>query len=62
MSRRTQVNQAPLWGPKARFHAGSRAWKYSSGWKKVRPVHNAFRVRSRIKPVTTKSGGMDSPC
>lgn len=27
--------QAPLSGPKAICHAGSRAWKYSSGWKKV---------------------------
>lgn len=32
----TQVSQAPLSLPKAMLHAGSRAWKYSSGWKKVR--------------------------
>ena len=31
----TQVSQAPLRGPKASCQAGSRAWKYSSGWKKV---------------------------
>ena len=31
----TQVIQAPLVGPKARSQAGSRAWKNSSGWKKV---------------------------
>lgn len=32
---RTQVSQAPLEEPNAMSHAGSRAWKYSSGWKKV---------------------------
>lgn len=31
----TQVIHAPLSPPKASCHAGSRAWKYSSGWKKV---------------------------
>lgn len=31
----THVIHAPLLAPKASRHAGSRAWKNSSGWKKV---------------------------
>ena len=40
----SHVIQAPDVGPKAICQAGSRAWKYSSGWKKVLIV-NAFRRR-----------------
>jgi hypothetical protein len=41
----TQVIQALLEAPKARRQAGSRDWKYSSGWKKVRSVR-ALAVRN----------------
>ena len=36
---------APLRAPNAMRHAGSSAWKYSSGWKKVR-THSALSTRS----------------
>ena len=46
--RSTQVSEsAPPLEPKARLHAGSRDWKYSSGWKKVRRV-TALRILSEI--------------
>lgn len=52
---RTQVSQAPLEEPNAISHAGSRAWKYSSGWKKVvmeralmRRVMRMWRKRRRL--------------
>ena len=40
----THVIQAWLSAPNASCHAGSRDWKYSSGWKKVHSV-NAFTMR-----------------
>lgn len=43
----THVIQAPDPAPKAICHAGSSAWKYSSGWKKVR-THSAFTKRKRM--------------
>ena len=39
----TQVIQAPLSFPKAICQAGSRDWKYSSGWKKVLTL-SALRI------------------
>jgi hypothetical protein len=53
----TQVIQALLDWPKARRQAGSRDWKYSSGWKKVRRVR-ALAMRnasSRAKRARVES-------
>jgi hypothetical protein len=47
----THVIQALLCWPKASCHAGSRDWKNSSGWKKVRNV-NAFTMRKAISSAT----------
>jgi len=47
-SLRTQVIQAPLSAPKAMCHAGSRDWKYSSGWKNVRTL-SPFSIRNAIR-------------
>jgi hypothetical protein len=44
----TQVIHAPLDAPNAISHAGSRDWKYSSGWKKVRMVM-AFTKRRMMR-------------
>ena len=43
---RTHVIQAPEVEPKAICHAGSKDWKYSSGWKKV-CTERAFTHRKR---------------
>lgn len=50
--RRTQVMYAPLSDPKAAAHAGSRDWKYSSGWKKVQ-TRAAFTRRRRSSEART---------
>ena len=42
----THVSHAPLSGPKARRQAGSKAWKNSSGWKKV-ARHQALTRRMK---------------
>lgn len=41
----THVSQAPFSGPNARFQAGSRDWKNSSGWKNVVRVRALMRRR-----------------
>lgn len=48
------MSQALLSWPKASCHAGSRDWKNSSGWKKVRSV-NAFTTRNAISRPKTPS-------
>lgn len=48
----THVIQAPLSAPKAIFHAGSSAWKYSSGWKKVLIVKALTIRKARRNPKT----------
>ena len=50
----THVIQAPWWWPKASCHAGSRDWKNSSGWKKVRSVR-AFTMRNASSRANTLS-------
>jgi hypothetical protein len=46
--RHTHVIQAPLESPNANCHAGSRDWKYSSGWKKVL-TDKAFNNRNATR-------------
>lgn len=46
----TQVVQAPLSGPKAASQAGSRDWKYSSGWKKVLMLKALMILKIRRHP------------
>jgi len=48
----TQVIHAPASSPNASCQAGSRHWKYSSGWKNVRKV-KAFSSRQAIKKSRT---------
>lgn len=50
----THVIQALLAPPNASCQAGSRDWKNSSGWKKVRSV-SAFTVRKASNKANTPS-------
>lgn len=48
----TQVIHAPLSSPNTTRQAGSKDWKYSSGWKKVR-MTRALTMRKATRPAKT---------
>jgi hypothetical protein len=55
------VIQGPWLSPNAIFHAGSRDWKNSSGWKNVRTVRALTRRKAMRKRrmLDDASGGGD---